>query len=52
VNQRHDLGRHRLLGQAHVGARRPDRRRRCRRLAHRFERAAKDQDVDQEQHQQ
>ena len=52
MDQRHDLGRHRLLGQAHVGARRPDRRRRGRGLAHRIERAAEDQDVDQQQHQQ
>ena len=51
VDQRHDLSRHALLGQAHVGARRADGGRRGRCLAHRIEGAAEDQDVDQQQHQ-
>ena len=52
MDQRHDLTRHGLLGQADVRPLRADRSRRGRGLAHGLERAPEDQDVDQQQHEQ
>ena len=52
VDERHDLGRHRLLRQPDVSAGRPDRRGGVGGLPHGIEGTAEDHDVDQQQHQQ